>query len=133
MGRVICPANPGSSYDSEIRQADTRYTPTLSITVEDLPGLCGQQPGVGQSQPCRRLGLAQHLHRDLAEIRREIAALSRMRSDWRARNLIGWIEFATRRLEFQMATWEFPPCACGDRAFPEPTHDLEASYPDCTC
>jgi hypothetical protein len=133
MGRTINPATPGNPYDNGIYQADTRYVPVPALAVDGLPGMCGQAPPVGTGTECRRLTLTRHLHSDLTEINRETGRLPRMRNDWRARNLIGWIEFANRRLAYQFATWDLPACTCGDQAFPEATHDLNATYPACTC
>lgn len=133
MGRIITPGTPGHPYDNSIRQADTRYIPTLLVTVDDLTPMCGQLAPVGQTTQCMRLIRTWHLHSDLAEIEKNLASLGRMRNDWKARNLIGWIEFRIRRLEYQRITWELPTCACGPRALSEPTHDIESIYPPCTC
>jgi hypothetical protein len=133
MGRIITPATPGHPCDDGIYQADARYTPTLPVAVNDLPPMCGRFAPVGQVTQCLRLIRTWHLHTDLADIERQLTILARMRTDWKARNLIGNIEFRIRRLQYQLATWDLPTCACGPRALPEPTHDVESVYPLCTC
>lgn len=132
MGRTITIPTPNHPYDDGIYQADTRYAPT-ALAVDNLPPMCGQIAPVGETTRCLRLIRTMHLHTDTAEINRNIASITRMRNDWKARNLIGWVEFATRRLNFQHTTWDLPECTCGDRALPTPTHDLEQVYPACTC
>lgn len=133
MGRTITPATPGHPYDNGIYQADTIYTPEPGIATSDLPAMCGQLAPVGETTRCLRLIRTWHLHSDLADITKDINSLSRMRNAWRARNLIGNIEFRIRRLTYQIATWEIPACACGNRALAQPTHNLEEIYPACTC
>lgn len=132
-GRTISARTPGSPYDNGIYQAGTRYTPAVGVAAEDLLPMCGQIANFDQTTHCLRLIRTVHLHRDLEEINRNLASLNRMRNDWRARNLIGWIEFAIRRLTFQMTEWDFPVCTCADRALASPTHDLEQVYPTCSC
>jgi hypothetical protein len=134
MGRTISTRTPGKPYDDGIYQADTRYTPQAP-DINTIPLMCGQSAPSGRTTHCLRLIRTQSLHRDLADIVREIATLSRMRNDWKARNLIGWVEFSIRRFTYQLATWELPECTCAadGLALTELTHDLELTYPPCTC
>lgn len=134
MARVISAPTPGAGYDDGIYQADTREMPAPRFSREDIPAYCCRLAGVGRSQRCRRTVMVDHLVALFEEIERERARQKRIRNDWRARNLAGWIAFAERRLAHYLNTWVLPERA-GDEAdrFAEPVWDRDAALPACTC
>lgn len=137
-GRWInTPATPGHPYDDGIYRAAPGVTEPapLTITLADLPAYCGPIRGHGDTvtRDCRRNNLAHQLHGLLDDIVRDRTRITRMRSAYGRANLIGYVEFAQRRLAYYLATWSIPACAHGDQAFTEPTHDTERALPACTC
>lgn len=137
-GRWInTPATPNHPYDNGIYRAlpGTTTPAPLTITIDDLPTMCGPQRGHGDdvTRDCRRNNMAYQLHGLLADIDADRARLPRLRKAYARENLIGHIEFAQRRLAFYLATWELPACAHGDQALSTGTHDVYAILPACTC
>lgn len=132
---IIAQATPGHPYDDGIYRALTPVIGAPTVTVEDLPGMCGPIRGHGDDTTplCRRNAMAYQLHGLLADIERDRARLARMRKDFAKCNLIGHIEFCERRLAFYLATWDLGGCTHGDTALNATTHDVEAVLPACTC
>lgn len=134
MGRTITRPTDGAPYDNGVYQADSREMPAARFTAEDLPAYCCRMGDMGRTQRCHRTAMVNNLVTDLDLINRERTRQPRMRNDWRARNLAGWIAFAERRMAYYLATWELPACtgAEADR-FAKPVRDQELALPACTC
>lgn len=133
---VISPPTQGSPYDNGIYRALTPDLPAATVTDSELPAFCCRIRGHGEGgTECRRTNLVFHLWTDYAQIARERARVRRLRSEWKARNLIGWIEFAERRLRHQMTTWKLPECTGEEsrRFTPGEVRDVETALPVCTC
>jgi hypothetical protein len=133
---ISIPVSPGHPYDDGIYRAlpGTVEPAPLTISVEDLPGYCGRLRGHGGTGPvCRRVNLVYQLHTLHAEILSERARITRCRSAHSRENLIGFVEFAQRRLAYYLTAWHLPECGHGEHAFAEATHDTEQALPACTC
>ncbi|MER7331707.1 MULTISPECIES: hypothetical protein [unclassified Micromonospora] len=136
MRRVLTTPTPGHPYDNGIYQAATRDLPAATVTESELPAYCCRMRLHGETGPeCRRTNLVWQLRSEFEQITRERARVARVRSDWRARNLVGWVEFAERRLRFYLGAWTLPPECAGapERRFAEPVRDSETVLPACTC
>src|SRR3954452_21727915 len=95
---VITAPTPGHPYDDGIYRPADRTLPPPTVTTEDLPAYCGPLTDMNRTQRCRRNAVVYSLHTQLDEITRERARQPRIRNEWKARNLAGWIGFAERRL-----------------------------------
>jgi hypothetical protein len=133
---ITTPATPAHPYDDGIYRAlpGTTAPAALTIAVEDLPAYCGPLRGHGGTTPdCRRNNLAYQLRILHDEITAYRGRITRSRTARSRENLIGFVEFAQRRLAFYLSTWEIPTCTHGDHAFATPTRDTEQALPPCTC
>lgn len=132
MGRTIAARTATASWDNGIYQADSRELGAPAVTADMLPAYCGPLTDMGRDQRCARAARIDMLHSHYASLSGERVRQPRLRSDWKARNLAGWIAFAEREL-IHMLSWALPACTCGEHAFTVEVRDREQALPACTC